>query len=267
MEIYKYFSEESAVKFLENWCIAFQQPNQFNDPFDCLPNFARTDGEERKEAIKKLAQRFFEYGNHSTMEEALRHGEYFFDWQEKSDAGEARMYIPGGLFFVSCFSRTETNLLMWSHYAAKHCGIVVEFDRAAPILEKLRPVIYSQKRPSFGASKAMASLSKIQDFFYVKSIDWAYEQEERIVLNRADADAFQEQCGHPEISSKIKLARIDKPFVKSIFFSGYFLRKYSDKVNSLKLDPDATDIRIFSSVVDTEEYKIKSNLIPRESPV
>ncbi|EKT4522057.1 DUF2971 domain-containing protein [Pseudomonas putida] len=74
-------------------------------------------------------------------------------------------------------------ILMWSHYAEHHKGFVVELriamDAPRPILEQFMPfpVEYQVERPVVD----WASGCDITQYFLTKSLDWEYEQEERVL--------------------------------------------------------------------------------------
>jgi len=80
-----------------------------------------------------------------------------------------------------CFSRDWTNLLMWSHYADKHRGAVLEVEIAE---DSAMPVDYQKSRVQWDARKIMASggfTGKHVDVLATtKSMHWEYEKEVRV---------------------------------------------------------------------------------------
>ena len=105
---------------------------------------------------------------------------------------------------VLSLNRTPTNLLMWAHYADGHHGVVIEFDaRTAGFLNEetnmvpahFGSVIYtSQPDVTSYASTfeegvvvgqthhfVSSHYEKWQRLFLVKPLDWAYEEEVRVV--------------------------------------------------------------------------------------
>jgi hypothetical protein len=118
-------------------------------------------------------------------------------------------------FAIVSLSETNNNLLMWSHYADQHKGIVLEFDADRLGFESYKPhpvttydsvletevldeietnkrlsvnpgliqrVRYNSKRPSYN------DFENILEHFLVKSDEWIYEKEHRIVLPLVTAD-------------------------------------------------------------------------------
>lgn len=84
-----------------------------------------------------------------------------------------------------CLSQNSDSILMWSHYADQHKGLVVEFEISTdtPIL----PVVYEKE----------LTPRRIQDVYgcsqngfipvaFSKHTDWAYEEEWRIAVDRGN---------------------------------------------------------------------------------
>jgi|GEM_PF-2473825 len=111
---------------------------------------------------------------------------------------------------MTCFTETNNNTLMWSHYANNHEGICVEYDlkllKTDPfgICKHLFPIIYSNARPvnrnihsliksHYALKKAIdecyiydgdENLNDISPMFLTKGIEWKYEQEWRIIYTK-----------------------------------------------------------------------------------
>jgi DUF2971 family protein len=93
---------------------------------------------------------------------------------------------------ILCLTEAPTSLLMWAHYADSHRGLVVEFVPDSPFfnqrvgpddeLRHLRKVTYRQERPA-------VVLTELDDFsvFLMKSSDWSYEAEWRMMLPLSSA--------------------------------------------------------------------------------
>src|SRR3954447_14724615 len=102
---------------------------------------------------------------------------------------------------IFCATRDRSNLLMWAHYADQHRGVVIGFR---PDLERdsylrlLEPVDYTNVRPTFYSSiESMAAgvepdEAAVRAFnrrlVYSKSVDWKYENEQRIYVPWEVAD-------------------------------------------------------------------------------
>ena len=102
---------------------------------------------------------------------------------------------------ISCFSKRKNSILMWSHYAASHKGVCIEYERPDSI--DFKDVEYRNDRPYIKmynvVSHAIAldilgkketdeeittHLKETLDPFFVKSTDWQYEEEVRCLYSR-----------------------------------------------------------------------------------
>lgn len=117
-------------------------------------------------------------------------------------------------FSVLSLAEALDNLLMWAHYGDAHRGIVLGFDRYHPfcnrqwheqnIARHVRPVVYSPTRPKrtivydAGDTEAQFMEELARDFFLVKSAEWAYEREWRMILPASDACEVK-QVGAQEV--------------------------------------------------------------------
>ena len=108
--------------------------------------------------------------------------------------------------FILCFSGAQENdsshSLMWSHYANKCNGVRLGFAFGGPEFEMyLNAVRYSCER-------ATLNLSLIKDFehdheyfrfneenFLMKSIEWAYEREYRMMIDDRHSEVVMDKNG------------------------------------------------------------------------
>ena len=80
--------------------------------------------------------------------------------------------------YITCFSETPDNMLMWSHYANAHQGFCVEYDfnnlsaENHYILEHLEKVNYADQLPSL----QLASLIQVMR----KKLDPAFQKDPKI---------------------------------------------------------------------------------------
>jgi hypothetical protein len=78
---------------------------------------------------------------------------------------------------------------MWSHYAAKHTGVVIEFEvdelfPDVPLAEHFREVRYRSSPPIVAGLHADVSSfdAAIELTLTTKALEWAYEEEARIMM-------------------------------------------------------------------------------------
>jgi hypothetical protein len=173
-KLYKYQCvSKQSLENLINGCIYFSKPENFNDPFDCKETI-RFREPKKSELIK--------YGN---MSKTAR---FYIEQNRQSWQAERERVLQQ--MGVACFSATTAdNILMWSHYADRHMGFCLEFDRGIDPFNRAERVIYSRY---YGIVPALLLLQKRNDPEFqekaqvvwsdkiTKSTCWKYEREWRI---------------------------------------------------------------------------------------
>lgn len=120
------------------------------------------------------------------------------EFQEKIDEAVSNAKETA---LISCFSKRNNSILMWSHYANSHKGVCIEYER--PYSIDFKDVTYKQKRPHIKMYKAVSHaialdilgkketddettlhLKETLDPFFVKSTDWRYEEEVRCLYSK-----------------------------------------------------------------------------------
>ena len=142
-------------------------------PFPSDPRFPRRD------ACEELYNEF-------ELHEALRL--YVITRAEDCATGhmtiqDAVRDINAKLKALGILSLTECpdSQLMFAHYAAEHTGIVLEFESDNdPILSTARPMEYVTSRPRISAKNVVSAI-------YMKSADWTYEREHRVLQRKGNA--------------------------------------------------------------------------------
>jgi len=82
-----------------------------------------------------------------------------------------------------CFSKANTNILMWSHYAADHQGCCIEFSffRVSD-LGVILPVSYTALFPTESFVKTVQDEAALANLaITTKWVEWSYENEYRLV--------------------------------------------------------------------------------------
>lgn len=134
---------------------------------------------------------------------------------------EADLKNIASKIIISCFSKKNNEILMWSHYADGHKGICFEFE-----FENNRDffeVIYNRKRKKIDLKELLyrifymmnlneqtpdKALIKLLSFpFIVKSKDWNYEEEIRCIKS-VDEGLEELSRGKYLCSLEGKIARI-----------------------------------------------------------
>lgn len=248
---YKYYTAASAKLTLENGSRKWSSPLLFNDPFD--NQFDLDFPEPTDEMIAQNTDKFLDlltssepikpnqFGDQTSIMEFLRQ-------IHQSNPGlkyteDEIAYLKGGALegmqnvrkiapeanaeihrimadtTIFCLSETNDNILMWSHYAANHTGVVVNFLPLAEIDSPLilaRPVRYSKDMPRLSyeiildAEKGRTAI--LDTLTLSKSEVWAYEREWRVWATLRDKTCTYEIIPYaPEEIGAVYLGcKIDK---------------------------------------------------------
>lgn len=152
-----------------------------NDPFDLQPSFSESTPEDY---IKGFREKFKE------IDDKLG---------------------------IICFSKEIYNVLLWSHYAAKHNGFALELELEEKRLARMNysliapEVIHTEDCPRDSYYQIA-----INSILKTKAIDWAYEKEWRLILNysRDRKNIQEEKDANGEIARYFPLP---EESIKSIF--------------------------------------------------
>jgi hypothetical protein len=183
MTIYKYMTASNAIRYLRTWHLKYSLPRDFNDPFDVLPSMPAAAAAHIFGALPK--------GRPSNLGRGIEDAQWMARFREVTF---------DNAYGVLCFTRTRKHLLMWAHYAENHQGAILGFDESAPCFTKrsgvgkkggcLLPVLYSDQRPSVDRLDSEV----LTRAYFTKSLEWAYEQEQRLLWPAKNPD--KESDGH-----------------------------------------------------------------------
>ena len=183
-----------TIEGLERSEFYFISPEDFNDPFDCKNIFtfdSADDNDFRKFFQGQLRYKFPSLSPREVnekVESIIKSGSYR---TKEAQAAQLRIWRDildeeSNKLGLVCFSKNPNDILMWSHYSAKHSGICLKFDQ--DILESrffCARVHYSQKYPTFKEFVARLNRSGLksvyQIFLLTKSTHWRYEKEYRLI--------------------------------------------------------------------------------------
>jgi hypothetical protein len=178
--LYKYVSIAGLRRILDG-SIRFTQPSAFNDPFELLPEIiVPNDASERQISVSFdiLA------GRQAASDGAL---DAIPDGCGSNDAMSRDIVQQLNLLIgVLSLSRVRNSLLMWSHYADQYAGAVVELDGSHEVFAGQIDIDYRSTRPRRHVDTYLTGAPIPVAELCVKSDQWAYEQEVRIVRALAD---------------------------------------------------------------------------------
>ncbi|MEZ5364082.1 MAG: DUF2971 domain-containing protein [Bryobacterales bacterium] len=156
--LYKYqsLSPEVLLGLLDR-SLWFSAPLDFNDPFDCRYRVV-AEGPSRSQM---------------TLERAKLKADELLEFPKTRS--------------VACFSETPDNLLLWSHYAASHTGVCLEFDTKSAPFKDAQPVSYTDSFPTvdYPSLEAQTDDQLCDSLVLQKAESWSYELEWRIVRREA----------------------------------------------------------------------------------
>lgn len=167
--------------------IWFSKPDNFNDPLDSRLDYRQMYSVEEIEAFWRG---FLESrpDHPQSLDEVLQRWGSNQDFVEQQNRVFNQFRSQIG---VCCFSATPTNILMWSHYANNHKGIVYEF-KPDLFLDSVSDgftghpmrVDYAEHNAYELLSYALTGKPKQDQFVteqLTKAKDWEYEQEYRFI--------------------------------------------------------------------------------------
>lgn len=95
----------------------------------------------------------------------------------------------GNNYRICCFSNNENSMLMWSHYAEEHQGVMVEywFGGDLPIGVGIDKVIYSDE----AKRKKEEEKYLFNQYLLTKNKTWSYEDEVRLFTNQNDKISYE----------------------------------------------------------------------------
>jgi hypothetical protein len=201
-------------------------PNQFNDPFELLPKIDFSIDEHR----------------------SLTNPDDMVDSISKTQA-------------LACFSEVRDNLLMWSHYAHKHRGIVVEFDMNNSFFSSatnLMPVNYCSERASASVDSngIFAFDGHETSVVRIKSPAWSYEREWRWLLRVEDCTKIDKPDG-----TRLYV-NIPSDAIASVIFGVRCCPETEKTVRELKKRRDLQHVRLWRAVRHERDFKI--NVVPAD---
>jgi len=157
--------------------VYFGSSRRFNDPFECLPAYVlEGTAAQKTQYFKPFVSEVKDVPQEHVHELSahLASQPDTLNMQKLQDTFKSQM----DAFPMHCLSAVADNVLMWSHYAAEHSGVCLEFDGKCPIFEEATAVTYSSERVRINVidDKYIS-----RDVLLTKSLDWHYEQEWRLI--------------------------------------------------------------------------------------
>ena len=195
-KLYKYTTVDAALKILTTSTVRFSSPICFNDPYDSRPPIRlKCDNKDKKQNLYNAG---IDIDRNSMVlnQNTISISKFFT---------KAHKYCR-----IFCLSKTNKSILMWSHYANRHFGVVIEFNSNTPIIKEAEPIKYQKSMtidfdilrcfPKQQNKKAQKTQEKL---YLIKFTDWQYEQEYRCSFITEDLENFKNKFHSKDVNNKI----------------------------------------------------------------
>ncbi|WP_024336402.1 DUF2971 domain-containing protein [Desulfotignum balticum] len=174
--LYKYRTVKQIKMILENFSFWFAKPDTFNDPFDC--SLSEID----KPSLEDARRHFTRIGiTPENIEKSIN-----IYRREPEKLSELIREIKEKTIFnkgVLALSETKDDILMWSHYADYHKGVVIGLDIQSDLGFFLTPLRIEYKDTYQELNYLNDPNKSTIDTLRLKSSQWQYEKEIRIYKN------------------------------------------------------------------------------------
>jgi hypothetical protein len=206
LKIFRYYKAKYGLSVLNDLEIRASIPTELNDPFELSPNINPVQFDQRRiEAMLRQDRHLEDAYRKEGRQRGFANKREFKRWYLKDLPKRAAARLPkitrnveswkrdfaasfSNYWRLVCASLVHDSILMWSHYAENHTGLVLAFDteqRPFPqipddcwltvkYLDKKADYVYSHKEREF--RKKMFAVAA------TKASGWSYEKEIRIVL-------------------------------------------------------------------------------------
>ena len=240
--LYKYATSD-RVDILQNMKVRFTPFDQLNDPFEC----------------------WFLVEPMPSEKERATEDDYVAEWATVCVWLGNRI----GQLGLLCLSRCCDNLLMWSHYASDHRGIVLGFDEYHDFFRQTASYIDPDYRteeviklPGFGTLRDVRYASEVPRIehgeqvpfhaFFTKGLDWEYEHEVRIFRSLRDAPTIT-----GDRLTRIHLFDIPAEVIRQVILGARASRETEEKVISALAHEDLRHVRLDRARLTRREFGLK----------
>lgn len=271
MKLYKYIGHQDDNELLniiknifKDNTLKVTNPKDFNDPFDCNMPYL-DENLSLKNIFKneiKRTEKISSKHYHVRMEQQEGFNQQILAFEQEIkkefEIFSSDWDIEISKFRILSLTIKKDDILMWSHYANFHSGVVLGFDNLKDIFDNLKPVKYVYERESKNfivnnfIKKAIRVknnkenedkeinnfVDKIIEFLYIKKEEWKYEDEYRAIFFNDDK-RIKKLRG-------IEIINFNKELVSEIIFGlnmtkenkikiCNFIKDYEYKINILEV--------------------------------
>lgn len=221
--IYKYLSLKDALRVILNKTLKFSNPREFNDPFDCYKELLKFDVTDKfvTEQINKGILTLDDKEKRLSNTQLFLHLEKNVYNFKNHDVNTVFEEVLANIW-ISCFSETYKENLMWSHYGDQHKGVCIGFNFNG--LVRTFDFIPSKVKYTLEFEKANYcgnAVEALDSLINTKFENWSYEKEIRLRTNKEKAPSLNSKGIipiHPASISTIILGsqcQVNSKFIKA----------------------------------------------------
>lgn len=267
MRVFRYYKAEHGLKVLNDLEIRASIPNALNDPFELSPNIDPAQFTQRKcESFLRQEHEIDYWYERESVQRGFSKKKAFKRWYLKDiprRAAELLPRVPQNVeqvrksfaeqfsedWRIICASLIYDSILMWSHYADNHTGLVLELEtNEAPfssIPKFILTVKYDEKKPEFVYThKQEAFVKAYLPIAAAKAIGWAYEKEIRILLPRVPLKDGRR-------------VPISPACIKGVYLGCRSSTETMRLVRSALINPRLKDTKLIKAEINPSEYALK----------
>lgn len=191
----------------------FSSLDAFNDPFEGKIHFSK----ELKESTLPMIGLSASKDNIDSLDRMVE------DWLNRLHFSQS----------VCCFSDSENDILLWSHYAHWHTGICLKFDLMND-LDFFSPVFPVSYDPEMKQSDNMNDF--LWHLFQRKYKEWEYEKEYRVLSSMEPGSRNYDSTALVEVIFGCKTEISDKTLIQSILGKNVKYKQCQLNKEEFKLD-------------------------------
>ena len=276
MNLFKYLPP-ARIDVLKTRRFRYSQPASFNDPFDAKPYFtgiaplhlmeagyAGRYARVLREQYLAMPSDFCKKVPFEIFSKLLEHNrediyKIFRDVDASFVPAINEVMHKGFRENLGVFSLSELNdsHLMWSHYAASHCGFTIEFDErhvyftganhSEDDLWNVKQITYAEQRPHTAASEL-----DIQKILLTKHVSWSYEREWRHFQPLNQACRIIEAQPH-----SIHLFEIPADAFRSVIFGAKMDTSLRENtISEIRQKSSFQHLRLFDAALGKDDYAL-----------
>jgi len=249
--LYKYLPP-ARISVIENQLIRFSQPEELNDPIECLPEYQLDDIDSHIEKIIERNEAKFINKKKAIAQASLDlRADFKANPHKLTDmAIEAHKKHLNRLVGILSLGKNPKVKKMWELYTESNKGFVIGFDRSNEFFYPRnydRPQCGEQLRVHYTDERFLVKIDAYElniDLLTQKTPSWKYEEEIRIIRELIKAD--KRIAANPDLC----LYEIPKEAFKVIIFGPDCKKVTIDKiVQIINSDTGYSQVRLKKAVI------------------